>query len=210
MNMRAMRILRLVAAGTAFCLAFFPLVVVHSQVIITGWPLLFSRRIFTEYRFDVVVAGGAFDQSGLTKVLVIVLALEFLVAFSWLMCRLISSQRTWRIVHTAALLPAFVLPGALSVLFTWELSRYVAVMGITENRVIAMGFAILIFFFPMFCAVKWTVGEVAWAKIWRMAGLCLAAAIAVVIGINAIARWSVASHPRPTICLPNRVAVPSA
>ena len=208
MNMRAMRILRLVAAGAAFCLAFFLLAAAHLQAI-AGWPFLFSRRFFTEYRFDVVVAGGAFDQSGLTKVLVIVLVLEFLVAFSWLMCRLISSHRTWRIVHTVALLPAFALPGALSVLFTWELSRYVAVMGITENRVIAMGFAILIFFFPVFCAVKWIVGEVAWAKAWRMAGLCLAVAIAVVVGINAIARWSVASHPRPTLCFPNRVDVPS-
>ena len=107
MNMRAMRILRLVAAGTAFCLAFFPLVVVHSLVIITGWPLLFSRRFFTEYRFDVVVAGGAFDQSGLTKVLVIVLVLEFLVASSEVI--LVTTPEPTSITDSYSLLKALTL-----------------------------------------------------------------------------------------------------
>ena len=83
-------------------------------------------------------------------------------------------------------------------------------MGITINRAIGMFFSVLVFFIPVFCAVKWFAQGLTLASGVRVAGFCLLSAIVVVVAINVAARWSVAGHPRPVVCLPNRVVVPSS
>ena len=107
-------------------------------------------------------------------------------------------------------LMAFALLLMWSAFFTWELWRYIVVMGITVNRAKAVSLAILFFFIPMFCAVKWIAGRMSRAKNLRAAVICLLVALVIVIGINVAARCSLASHPRPTICEPYGVSVPPA
>ena len=203
-----LRILRAAAglAGVYICWQ----IVVLQRSLVDRFTLLFSWRFFTEYRFDVVVAGGALDQSGLTKLLFLVLVLEFMAALAGLLCRLVSESRVWRGACAAVLLPAFAMPVALSALFTWELSRYIAVMGLTANRAAGIVFAALVFFAPAFCAVKWIAGPATWAQDRRVARFCLAVSLAAVVGIGAAAAWSVVTHPRPTVCQPNGVDVPPA
>ena len=105
---------------------------------------------------------------------------------------------------------AFALPLMWSMWYTWELWRYIAVMEITVNRAKAVLLAILFFFAPVFCAVKWIAGRMPWKKNLRAAVICLLVALVIVIGINVAARCSLASHPRPTICEPYGVSVPPA
>ena len=83
-------------------------------------------------------------------------------------------------------------------------------MGITVNRAKAVLIAILFFFSPAFCVVKWIVGQMPRTENLRAAVICLSVALAVVLGINVAARLSLASHPRPTICEPCGVSVPPA
>ena len=168
------------------------------------------RRGFSEYDFSRVIAGAAFDQSGLTKVAVIIVLLEVWTVFNWHMCGLISRWRTWRIAYTSVFLTSFALPLMWSAGFTWELWRYIVVMGITVARAKAVLLAILFFFVPALCAVKWIAGRMPWTKNLLAGGICLVAALAIVMGINCAARWSLASHPRPTICEPYGVPVPPA
>jgi hypothetical protein len=179
------------------------------------WPeIAFTLHVFqkefAEYDFNRVIAGAAMDQSGLTKIAVIILLIEAWTIFNWHMCGLISRWRIWRLAHTSFFLIAFALPLMWSMWYTWELWRYIAVMGITVNRAKAVLLAILFFFSPAFCAVKWIVGQMPRTKNLRAAVICLSVALAVVLGINVAARLSLASHPRPTICEPYGVSVPPA
>ena len=168
------------------------------------------RNLFLEYDYSRVFAGGALDQSGLTKNAFIVFLLEAWTVFNWYMCRLVSKRRIWWFAHTSVFLLVFVFPILVSAWFTWELWRYIGVMGITVDRAKAVLLAILFFFVPMFCAVKWIAGRMSRTKNLRAAVICLLVALVVVIGINVAARCSLASHPRPTICEPNNVSVPPA
>ncbi len=168
------------------------------------------RNLFLKYDYSRVFAGAACDQGGLTKTAVIVFLLEAWTGFNWYMCRLVSKWRIWWFAHTFVFLLVFVFPILLSAWFTWELWRYIAVMGITVNRAKAVLLAILFFFSPAFCAVKWIVGRMPRTKNLRAAVICLFVALAVVLGINVAARRSLASHPRPTICEPYGVSVPPA
>ena len=160
-------------------------------------PEFLSGRYFTAYNFDTIVMGGAFDEGGLTKLLIVIVVLETFPVLAWYMCTLISTCRKWRVGCTAVFLLAFVLPTFAATLYTWELSRYIAVMGITAKRIVGIRYAILFFFTPVLCAVKWIAGQMTWAKNALVIGVCLAAAYATVSGINIAARRSVASHPRP-------------
>ena len=168
------------------------------------------RNLFLEYDYSRVYAGGALDQSGLTKNVVIVFLLEAWAVFNWYMCRLVSKQRIWWFAHTSVFLLVLLFPILVSAWFTWELWRYIVVMGITVDRAKAVFLAILFFFAPVSCAVKWIAGRMPWKKNLRAAVICLLVALVIVIGINVAARCSLASHPRPTICEPNSVSVPPA
>ena len=168
------------------------------------------RNLFLEYDYSRVFAGGALDQSGLTKNAFIVFLLEAWTVFNWYMCRLVAKQRIWWFAHTSVFLLVLVFPILVSAWFTWELWRYIVVMGITVDRAKAVSLAILFFFIPMFCAVKWIAGRMSRAKNLRAAVICLLVALVIVIGINVAARCSLASHPRPTICEPYGVSVPPA
>ena len=170
----------------------------------------FFQKGVLEYDFSRVIAGAAFDQPGLTKVAVVIVLLEVWTVFNSCVCGLVSRWRIWRIAYTSVFLMAFALPLMWSAFFTWELWRYIVVMGITVNRAKAVSLAILFFFIPMFCAVKWIAGRMPWTKNLWANGICLLVALAIVMGINGAARRSVASHPRPTICEPYGVPVPSA
>jgi hypothetical protein len=170
----------------------------------------FFQKGLLEYDFSRVIAGAAFDQSGLTKVAVVIVLLEVWTVFNSCVCGLVSRWRIWRIAYTSVFLMAFALPLMWSAGFTWELWRYIVVMGITVNRAKAVFLAILFFFVPASCAVKWIAGRMPWTKSLLAGGICLVASLAIVMGINCAARWSLASHPRPTICEPYGVPVPSA
>ena len=170
----------------------------------------FFQKGVLEYDFNRVIAGAAFDQPGLTKVAVVIMLLEVWTVFNWCVCGLVSRWRIWRIAYTSVFLMAFALPLMWSAFFTWELWRYVVVMGITVDRAKAVLLAILFFFVPASCAVKWIFGRMPLTKKLWANGICLLVALAIVMGINGAARRSVASHPRPTICEPYGVPVPSA
>ena len=160
-------------------------------------PEFLSGQYFTAYNFDMITMGGAFDEGGLTKLLIVIVVLETFPVLAWYMCTLISSWRKWRVGCTVVLLLAFVLPTVAATMYTWELSRYIAVMGITAKRIVGVRYAILFFFTPLLCAVKWIAGHMMWAKNALVIGICLVVAYAIVLGINSAARQSVASHPRP-------------
>ena len=164
---------------------------------------ILSGRYFATYDFNLIVAGGCFDQTGLTRILATILATEIFTVLAWYLCSLISARRKWRIACTVVFLLAFVLPVVSSVEYTWELSRYIATMGITAKRIVGVRYAILFFFIPAFCAVKWIAGRMTWMKNMWAIGICLLLAYATVAGIDAGARRSIASHPRPNRCLPN-------
>ena len=109
------------------------------------------RNLFLKYDYSRVFAGAACDQGGLTKTAVIVFLLEAWTGFNWYMCRLVSKWRIWWFAHTFVFLLVFVFPILLSAWFTWELWRYILVMGITVDRAKAVLLAILFFFSPAFC-----------------------------------------------------------
>ena len=170
----------------------------------------FFQKGVLEYDFSRVIAGAAFDQPGLTKVAVVIVLLEVWTVFNWYMCGLVSRWRIWRTAYTSVFLMAFTLPLMWSACFTWELWRYIVVMGIKVNRANAVLLAILLLFVPASCAVKWIAGRMPQTKNLLAGGICLLVALAIVMGINCAARRSVASHPRPTICEPYGVPVPLA
>ena len=200
-------ILRLVA--WVICALSCYLFAVFFADLVSCCPYIY-QNLFLKYDYSRVFAGGACDQSGLTKNAFIVFLLEAWTVFNWYMCRLVSKRRIWWFAHTSVFLLVFVFPILLSAWFTWELWRYIVVMGITVDRAKAVLLAILFFFVPMFCAVKWIAWRMSRTKNLRAAVICLLVALVVVIGINVAARCSLASHPRPTICEPNNVSVPPA
>ena len=106
------------------------------------------QNLFLKYDYSRVFAGGACDQSGLTKNAFFVFLLEAWAVFNWYMCRLVSKRRIWWFAYTSVFLLVLVFPILLSAWFTWELWRYIVVMGITVDRAKAVLLAILFFFAP--------------------------------------------------------------
>ena len=187
------------------------LVAVNAYYVVLryGAPAILSGRFFAKYDWNAITAGGAFDQSGLTKLMFCILVLELFAVLGRNLFITLSCQRTWRVGVNVIFLVVFVLPFMMSVLCAWELSRYIAVMGVTHNRILGVRYLILFLFTPLFCAVRWCVGSFKIKKMIFIGVGCLIAAYCVFSTIDAMARQSVASHPRPCVCWPNRVGVPS-
>ena len=107
-------------------------------------------------------------------------------------------------------LAAFAVPVAMSFIYSWELARYIAVMGITPNRIIGVRFAILFLFVPLACLTGCFAGAKPIKRVAIAAGACLLAAYMTFMAVDAAARKSISRHPRPGLCWPNMVLVPSA
>ena len=172
-------------------------------------PEILSGRFFAKYDWSIVIAGGAFDQGGITKWMIFILIME---VFAWLGRDLIvrlSRWRAWRIGVNAIFLLAIVMPFVMSMFCAWELARYIAVMGVTPSRISGVRYLILFIFTPVFCVARWHLGRATTQKFILMMIVCITVAYGMFFTLDAIARQSVASHPRPGICWPNGVSVPS-
>ena len=173
-----------------------------------GMPDILSGRFFAEYEWSSIYAGGAFDQFGLTKLVICIFVAEmFLVLGRFLFAKL-SRNHIWRICVNTLSIAALIVPLAMSIYCAWELSRYIAVMGVTSDRIQGVRWVILLMFTPVYCTVKWIAGQITVKKHIWMAMVCLLASCAVFFVIDAAACRAVASHPCPQICYPNRVCVP--
>ena len=171
-------------------------------------PEILSGRFFAKYDWDVVYAGGCWDQSGLTKLVICIFATETFIMLGRFLLAKLSHNRTWRICVNALSIAVFVVPLAMSVYCAWELSRYIAVMGVTSERIQGVRWVIIFMSAPAYCTVKWIKGKMSVRKhIWMVAS-CLLVASVMFFAIDAAAYRAVASHPRPEICYPNRVYVP--
>ena len=173
-------------------------------------PEIWSGQFFAQYHWEAVSAGGAFDQGGLTKGVVIIFVLEVLVVLGRDLGALVSRRLPWLVGINAVFIAALVVPVALSLHLAWELSRLIAVMGLTLDRTFAVRLAILFLFVPVFCTARWTLGIAGVKRIVIVCVACQIVACAVFFAVDAAARRAVASHPRPTVCWPNNVAVPPA
>ena len=164
-----------------------------------------SGRFFSEYRFDVIYSSGAFDQGGLTKLVVFIFAMELLAALCYVLSVSISRSRWWRVVCFAMVLAFFIAPVGINLLYSWELARYIAVMGITSMRIVGTLLSVLFFFVPMACLAGCIMGIKSTKRIFRAAiGYMLVAGV-VFMTVNAAARKSISCHPRPTIIYPYNI-----
>ena len=159
-------------------------------------------------RFDTVFAGGAFDQGGLTKPAMSIFMMEVFAALGYSLSVRISRPQWWRIACIMTCLAAFVAPIALAVHYSWELTRYIAVMGITPSRIMGVRFAILFLFVPLVCLAGCFVGAKSIKRVTITAGICLIVAYMMFRTVDTAARKSISCHPRPKLCMPNMIWVP--
>ena len=114
----------------------------------------------------------------------------------------ISRPRWWRIVCIAIVMAFFVVPVGMNLLYSWELARYIAVMGVTPNRIVGALLSVLFLFVPMACLAGCFMSAKSTKRIVYAAIVCLLVAGTVVIAVNAAARKSISCHPLPTIIYP--------
>ena len=197
------------------CIASAAFAVVGSMAVLCCFsilrdilPEIWPGQLFAQYHWDAVAAGGSFDQGGLTKGVVIVFVMEALIVLGRDLGALVSRRRLWRVGLNTLFIAALVVPFVMSLHLAWELSRLIAVMGMTLHRVIAVRLVILFFFVPAFCMARWALGIVGVKRIVMTCVVCQVVACAVFFAVDAAARRAVASHPRPIVCWPNKVAVP--
>ena len=164
-----------------------------------------SGRFFSEYRFNVIYSSGAFDQGGLTKLVVFIFASELLAVFCYALSLSISRSRWWRVVCIAEVMAFFAAPVGINLLYSWELARYIAVMGITSMRIVGALLSVLFLFVPMACLAGCFIGGKSTKRIVCIAIGCMLVAGAVFMTVNAAARKSISCHPRPTIIYPYNV-----
>ena len=112
-----------------------PTMMFNCSICHDGIQGIVSGRFSSEYRFNVIYSGGAFDQGGLTKLAILIFAMELLTVLCYALSVLISRSRWWRVVCIAMVLVFFVAPVGMNLLYSWELARYIAVMGITPKRI---------------------------------------------------------------------------
>ena len=203
-----MRIVMRSIAAILFLAIAVPWKFLLPEIIIPLYYILSSDFVSEYYKLNHLVAGGAFDQSGLVKLLAIIVFMETFAVLGRNLLILISKSRSWRIVCNLLFLLAFLLPVCWALIYTWELSRYIAVMGITPQRITGVRFAVLVFFVPLFCAARWNMAKCTPKRIGVISLGCVVLAYSVVAAIDALAIRAVATHPRPAICFPNHVAVP--
>lgn len=125
-------------ACTAFLLPFLALgiVTVPAIAFLFQYTVVSGRFLHNE----AIVVGGALDQSGLTKV-VVVLFYNF-----WFIVSVLAVRRMWlrglprfllRVLH-AAVAVALVMQIGVLFAYHWDLIRYVAAMGFTVNRLVGL------------------------------------------------------------------------
>jgi hypothetical protein len=161
-----------------------------------------SGRFSSKYRFDLIYSGGAFDQGGLTKLVILIFAMELLTLLCYALSVLISRSRWWRVVCIAMTLVFFIAPVGMNLLYSWELARYIAVMGITPKRIEGALLSILFLFVPMACLAGCFIGVKSAKRIIYAAFWCMLAAGIVFMAVNAAACKSISCHPLPTNIYP--------
>ena len=161
-----------------------------------------SGRFSSEHRFNVIYSGGAFDQGGLTKLVILIFATELLVVLCYALAVSISRSRWWRVVCIAMTLVFFIAPVGMNLLYSWELARYIAVMGITSKRIEGALLSVLFMFVPMACLAGSLISIKSTKRVVCAAIGCVFVAGAVFITVNAAARKSISCHPLPTIIYP--------
>jgi hypothetical protein len=171
-----------------------------------GVPEILSGSL--KYDWNVVYAGGGFDQFGLTKLVICIFATEMFIVLGRFLFVKLSQNRIWRICVNTLSIAALIVPLIMSIYCAWELSRYIAVMGVTSDRIAGVRWVILFIFIAAYCTVKWIAGQITLKKHICMIAACLLAACTTFFAVDAAACRAVASHPRPEICCPNGVAVP--
>ena len=198
------------------CVAVALLLVLAVPAVTVNWSIchdsilgIVSGRFFAEYRFDVIYSSGAFDQGGLTKLVIFIFVMELLAVLCYALAVSISRLRWWRVVCITMVLAFFVAPVGMNLLYSWELARYIAVMGITPSRITGVRFAILFLFVPLVCLTGCFIGAKSIKRMAITIGTCLLVAYMMFMTVDAAARKSVSCHPRPKLCQPNMVWVPS-
>ncbi len=194
------------------CIAVALLLIMAVPAVSLNWWIchnaiqgIVSGRFFSEYRFNVIYSSGAFDQSGLTKLVVFIFALELFAVFCYALAVSISRSRWWRVVCIAEVLAFFAAPVGINLLYSWELARYIAVMGVTPKRIEGALLSVLFFFVPMACLAGCFIGVKSIRRIVCAAIGCMLVAGTVFMTVNAAARKSISCHPRPTIIYPYNI-----
>ena len=200
------RFFSIIASVVSFILCGFLAVPVCWFTLRYGAPEILSGSL--KYDWNVVYAGGAFDQFGLTKLVICIFATEMFIVLGRLLFVKLSQNRIWRICVNTLSIAALIVPLIMSIYCAWELSRYIAVMGVTSDRIAGVRWVILFIFIAAYCTVKWIAGQITLKKHICMIAACLLAACTTFFAVDAAACRAVASHPRPQICCPNGVAVP--
>lgn len=203
-----MRIVMRSIAAILFLAIAVPWKFLLPETIIPLYYILSSDFFSEYYKLNHLVAGGAFDQNGLTRILAIILFMETFALLGRNLLILTSKRRGWRIACNLLFLLGFVLPVCWALIYTWELSRYIAVMGITPARIAGVRFAVLLFFVPLFCMLRWNMAKCTPKRTGVIFLGCAVLAYSAVAAIDARAIRAVDTHPRPAVCFPNRVAVP--
>ena len=96
----------------------------------------------------------------------------------------------------------FIAPVGMNLLYSWELARYIAVMGITPKRIEGALLSVLFLFVPMACLAGCFIGIKSTKRIIYAAFGCVLVAGIVFMTVNAAARKSISCHPLPTIIYP--------
>lgn len=194
-------VLKCMAVALLLVLAV-PTMMFNCSICHDGIQGIVSGRFSSEYRFNVIYSGGAFDQGGLTKLAILIFAMELLTVLCYALSVLISRSRWWRVVCIAMVLVFFVAPVGMNLLYSWELARYIAAMGITPMRIEGALLSVLFLFVPMACLAGCLMGIKSTKRIICAAIGCMLAACAVFMTVNASARKSISCHPLPTIIYP--------
>ena len=163
---------------------------------------ILSGRFFSEYRFDVIYRCGAFDQGGLAKLVICIFIMESFAVLGYGLSVSISRPRWWRMVCISMVLAFFVAPVGMNLLYSWELARYIAVMGVTPKRIDGALLSVLFLFVPMACLAGCFMGVKSTKRIVYAAVVCMLVAGTVFMTVNAAARKSISCHPLPTIIYP--------
>ena len=191
------------------CIAVALLLILAVPTMMLNWSNwddgiqgIVSGRFSSKYRFDLIYSGGAFDQGGLTKLVILIFAMELLAVLCYALAVSISHSRWWRVVCIAMVLVLFIAPVGMNLLYSWELARYIAVMGITPKRIEGALLSILFLFVPMACLAGSLISIKSTKRVVCAAIGCVFVAGAVFITVNAAARKSISCHPLPTIIYP--------
>ena len=203
-NKKIRFVLKCVAVALLLILAV-PTVTFNWSICHDGILGIASGRFVSEYRFDVIYSSGAFDQGGLTKLVVFIFAMELLAVLCYALSVSISRSRWWRVVCVAMVMAFFIAPVGINLLYSWELSRYIAVMGVTSMRIVGALLSVLFSFVPMACLAECLMCIKSTKRIICAAIGCMLAACAVFMTVNAAARKSISCHPRPTIIYPYNI-----